>query len=103
MPLTLRPAARADVPDCGRVCCDAFNSIATSHGFPGEYPSVETALVSELIEHPGFSALSCRMRRANRGKRPPRAAAGDCESQLDQFGTLLGILDDAASLCVSEA
>jgi GNAT superfamily N-acetyltransferase len=58
-PLTLRPATRTDVPDCGRVCYDAFNSIATRHGFPPEYTSVEvaTALVSELIEHPGFFAL----------------------------------------------
>ncbi len=57
--LTLRPATGADVPDCGRVCYDAFNSIASSHGFPPEYPSIEiaTALVSELIEHPGFFAL----------------------------------------------
>jgi len=57
--LTLRPATRADVPDCGRVCYDAFDSIATSHGFQPEYPSIEiaTALVAELIEHPGFFAL----------------------------------------------
>jgi GNAT superfamily N-acetyltransferase len=59
MPLTLRPASRADVPGCGRVCYDAFNSIAATHRFPPEYPSVEvaTTLVSELIEHPGFFAL----------------------------------------------
>jgi predicted N-acetyltransferase YhbS len=58
-PLTLRPARRADVPECGRVCYEAFNSIAARHGFPPEYPSVDvaTALVSELIEHPGFFAL----------------------------------------------
>jgi predicted N-acetyltransferase YhbS len=59
VPLTLRPASEADVPECGRVCYDAFNSIAARHGFPPEYPSVEvaTALVSELTEHPGFFAL----------------------------------------------
>jgi GNAT superfamily N-acetyltransferase len=58
-PLTLRPATRADAPECGRVCYDAFNSVAARHGFPPEYPSVEvaTTLVSELIEHPGFFAL----------------------------------------------
>jgi predicted N-acetyltransferase YhbS len=57
--LTLRPATRADVPECGRICYDAFNVIAIRHGFPPEYPSVEvaTALVSALIEHPGFFAL----------------------------------------------
>ena len=59
MPLMLRPASRSDVPECGRVFFDAFNSLATSHGFPPEYPSVEaaTALVSGLIEHPGFFTL----------------------------------------------
>jgi predicted N-acetyltransferase YhbS len=59
VPLTLRPASKADVPECGRVCYDAFNSIAARHGFPPEYPSVEvaTTLISELIEHPGFFAL----------------------------------------------
>jgi len=58
-PLTLRAAIRADVPECGWVCFDAFNAIAARHGFPPEYPSVEvaTTLVSELIEHPGFFAL----------------------------------------------
>ncbi len=59
MTLALRSASRADVRECGRVCYDAFNSIAARHGFPPEYPSVEVAntLVSELIEHPGFFAL----------------------------------------------
>ena len=59
MPVTLRPASKADVPECGRVCYEAFKTIAARHGFPPEYPSVEvaTALVSELIEHPGFFAL----------------------------------------------
>jgi predicted N-acetyltransferase YhbS len=59
VPLTLRPASKPDVPECGRVCYDAFNTIAARHGFPPEYPSVEvaTTLVSELIEHPGFFAL----------------------------------------------
>jgi predicted N-acetyltransferase YhbS len=58
-PLTLRPATRADAPACGRVCYDAFNSVAARHGFPPEYPSIEVAstLVSELIEHPGFFPL----------------------------------------------
>ncbi len=59
MSLTLRAASRADVPGCGRICFDAFNSSAANHGFPPEYTSVEvaTTLVSGLIEHPGFFAL----------------------------------------------
>ena len=64
MTLTLRPGSRADVPGCGRVCYDAFNSIAANHGFPPEYPSVEvaTTLVSRLIDHPGFFALIAEYR-----------------------------------------
>jgi predicted N-acetyltransferase YhbS len=58
--LMIRPAIAADAPECGRVCYDAFASIAASHGFPPDIPSVEaaTALVSGLIEHPGFFALA---------------------------------------------
>jgi predicted N-acetyltransferase YhbS len=54
--VTLRPAIPADAPECGRICYDAFASIATRHGFAPDFPSVEVAigLVSGLIAHPGF-------------------------------------------------
>ena len=59
MAVTIRPATAADAPECGRVCYDAFASIATRHGFPPDIPSVQVAteLVSRLIEHAGFFAL----------------------------------------------
>jgi predicted N-acetyltransferase YhbS len=58
--LTIRPAIAADAPECGRVCFDAFASVAANHGFPPDIPSVEaaTALVSALIDHAGFFALA---------------------------------------------
>ena len=54
--VTIRPASAADAPECGRICHDAFASIAARHGFPPDFPSVEVAagLVSGLIAHPGF-------------------------------------------------
>lgn len=59
MAVKIRPASTADAPECGRVCYDAFASIAASHGFPPDFSSVEvaTALVSGLIDHPGFFAV----------------------------------------------
>ena len=54
--VTIRSASADDAPECGRICHDAFASIATRHGFPPDFPSVEvaTGLVSGLIAHPGF-------------------------------------------------
>ena len=56
MKVTIRPASAADASECGRICDDAFASIAGRHGFPPDFPSVEvaTGLVSGLIAHPGF-------------------------------------------------
>ncbi len=59
MVVTIRPAIAADVLECGRICYDAFASIATQHGFPPDFASVDvaTALVSGLIAHPGFFSV----------------------------------------------
>jgi ribosomal protein S18 acetylase RimI-like enzyme len=56
MQVKLRPASAADAAECGRICYDAFASIATRHGFLPDFPSVEvaTGLLSGLIAHPGF-------------------------------------------------
>jgi predicted N-acetyltransferase YhbS len=59
MELTVRPAEPADAQESGRICHDAFASIATRHGFTPDFPSVEiaTGLVSGLIAHPGFFSV----------------------------------------------
>jgi predicted N-acetyltransferase YhbS len=59
MQVAVRPAGAADAQECGRICYDAFGAIAGRHGFPPDFPSVEiaTALVSELIAHPGFFSV----------------------------------------------
>jgi predicted N-acetyltransferase YhbS len=59
MQVMVRPAGEADAQECGRICHDAFAAIASRHGFPPDFPSVEiaTALVSELVAHPGFFSV----------------------------------------------
>ena len=59
MGVTIRSASADDASECGRICHDAFASIATRHGFPPDFPSVEvaTGLVSGLIAHPGFFGI----------------------------------------------
>jgi GNAT superfamily N-acetyltransferase len=53
---SIRIATAADAPECGRICYHAFASIAERHGFPADFPSIETAtqMISGLIAHPGF-------------------------------------------------
>jgi predicted N-acetyltransferase YhbS len=57
--LSLRPAVAGDAQECGRICHDAFASIASRHGFAPDFPSVEAAVsaVSGLIEHPKFYSV----------------------------------------------
>jgi predicted N-acetyltransferase YhbS len=59
MEVTVRPAGEADAPECGRICYDAFAAIASRHGFPPDFPSVEiaTGLLSGLVAHPGFFSV----------------------------------------------
>ena len=44
MPAELRPATPADVPEMGRILYEAFYDIATRHGFPPDFPSVEVGV-----------------------------------------------------------
>ena len=52
--LSVRPVTPADVGECGRICYQAFASIAEAHRFPLDFPSIESAtdVVSGLITHP---------------------------------------------------
>jgi predicted N-acetyltransferase YhbS len=55
----IRRATPADAAECGRICYEAFGSIADRHRFPRDFPSVEVALemFSGLFSHPGFFAV----------------------------------------------
>ena len=59
MEFKIRQATLDDAPECGRICHDAFASIANYHRFPPDFPSVDIAVaaVSGLIAHPGFFAV----------------------------------------------
>lgn len=56
MALALRKASPADAAVCGRICYEAFKTIARQHNFPPDFPSSEDAvhLLSELLGNPGF-------------------------------------------------
>lgn len=44
MSISLRPGTPADAESCGRICYEAFNSIADQHNFPHDFPNVEAAV-----------------------------------------------------------
>lgn len=54
MDVLVREAADADWRECGRICYEAFATVATRHGFPPDFPSVEAAAlpIRHLINHP---------------------------------------------------
>lgn len=55
----LRPGTRDDAEVCGRICYEAFGTIADAHGFPREFPAPEVAigLLTMLLGHRGFYAV----------------------------------------------
>lgn len=59
MDLKLRPGTPEDVQTCGRICYEAFSTIASEHNFPLGFPSPDVAsgLLSMLLGHPGFYSV----------------------------------------------
>ena len=57
--VTLRPGRESDAPACGRICFEAFGTLASQHNFPADFPSVEiaTELIGMLLSHPGFFSV----------------------------------------------
>lgn len=49
MQTRLRPGRADDAPEAGRIAYEAFRTIATSHGFPPDFPSPEVA--AGLLQH----------------------------------------------------
>jgi predicted N-acetyltransferase YhbS len=56
MSVTLREGRPEDAQACGRICYEAFKSIADRHNFPCDFPNAESgiALTGMLLAHPGF-------------------------------------------------
>lgn len=59
MELILRPGVIEDAKECGRICYEAFKSIADQHRFPPEMPSIEiaTALMTMRLSHLDFYSV----------------------------------------------
>jgi predicted N-acetyltransferase YhbS len=54
--LLIRRATPADAAVCGRICYDAFATLANKHGFPPDFPGPErpTHALSMMFSHPSF-------------------------------------------------
>jgi predicted N-acetyltransferase YhbS len=59
MSIILRPATPSDAPVAGKICHDAFKTIAEQHGFPPDFPSPDIAigLVDHLISRPDVHSV----------------------------------------------
>ncbi len=54
--LVIRRAIRADAEVCGRICFEAFSTLANQHNFPQDFPNpdVPIGILSMMFSHPGF-------------------------------------------------
>jgi predicted N-acetyltransferase YhbS len=59
MDVKLRPGRPEDAEACGRICFEAFGTIADEHNFPPDFPEPEVAagVLSMLLGHPGFYSV----------------------------------------------
>jgi GNAT superfamily N-acetyltransferase len=57
--VTIREAVDADWEDAGRICYEAFATLADEHGFPHDFPTVAAAAepIRWLIGHPRIHAI----------------------------------------------
>ena len=57
--LALRPGRPEDAPACGRICYEAFKTIAEAHNFTPDFPSpdIATGLLSWMLSHPNFYSV----------------------------------------------
>ena len=54
--VVVRRATAADAEVCGRICFEAFGSIAGQHNFPRDFPTPEVpiSVLSTMFSNPGF-------------------------------------------------
>lgn len=54
--VTIRRAQPADIPECARICFDAFTSLNRHHNFPPDFPNAEIAaqLMQWMFSHDRF-------------------------------------------------
>jgi GNAT superfamily N-acetyltransferase len=80
--VVVREARLADWVDAGRICHDAFATLADEHGFEHDFPTVAAASepIRWMIEHPRFYGVAAELDGRIVGS-----------SFLDERGTILGI------------
>jgi len=61
----LRPGKPDDAHICGRICYEAFASIAAQHNFPPDFPSIDVAVgvMTMLLSHSGFFSVVAELDR----------------------------------------
>src|SRR5262245_56573899 len=54
--VVIRRATPADAEMCGRICFDAFATLANKHNFPPDFPAPDrtTHVLSMMFSHPSF-------------------------------------------------
>jgi hypothetical protein len=54
--VVIRRATPADAAVCGKICFEAFGSLASHHNFPLDFPAPEVpiGILSTMFSHPGF-------------------------------------------------
>jgi ribosomal protein S18 acetylase RimI-like enzyme len=54
--IVIRRATAADAEECGKICFEAFTTLATKHGFPPDFPNAEvpTHVLSSMFSSPSF-------------------------------------------------
>jgi predicted N-acetyltransferase YhbS len=59
MDLKLRPGTPEDAQTCGRICYEAFSTLAQEHNFPKEMatPAFAVGVLSMLLAHPSFYSV----------------------------------------------
>lgn len=57
--VTIRRATAADVPECARICYEAFHKISTDHNFPPDIPGPEhaTRILTSMFTNPKFYCI----------------------------------------------
>lgn len=78
----IRRATPADAEVCGRICFDAFTTVAKEHNFPPDFPAVERAthVLSMMFSHPSFFCVVA--------EQDGKVIGSNC---LDERGAIAGV------------
>lgn len=80
--LVIRRAVPADAEVCGKICFEAFITLANHHNFPPDFPNPEVpiSILSMMFSHPGFFCVVA--------ERNGKVIGSNC---LDERTTIAGV------------